>query len=93
MLNEITLRTCIEFAIATEEIGKRFYQRLAKKFADNTQISEIFQQLSKDEEVHRKQFVKLLGKTPQDEGVTSAPEKREYLKAMSISEFFSKRHG
>jgi len=29
----------------------------------------------------------------QDEGVSWAPEKSEYVKAMSISEFFSKSHG
>ena len=93
MIEDITLRNCIEFAVGTEEIGKRFYARLANKFSDNIEVAEIFRQLSKDEEVHRKQFLKLLEKIPQDKGVTSAPEKRAYVKAMSISEFFSKRHG
>ena len=93
MLTEVTLRNCIEFAVSTEEVGQRFYAHLATRFSDNAEVSRIFSQLSKDEELHKRQFTQLLTGIPQDEGVSWAPEKSEYLKAMSISEFFSRSHG
>ena len=93
MIEDITLKGCMEFAVATEELGIRFYTRLATKFGDNKDISQIFHQLADDEQVHKRQFTELLREAPADEGVSSSPEKREYLRAMSISEFFSHHHG
>lgn len=92
-MEEMTLKRCIEFAIATEENGARFYKRMAGKFAGNPEVSDLFKALAKDEMVHRKKFVNLLGKMPQESSVSNAPEQTEYLRAMSISEFFSHRHG
>ena len=92
-MEEMTLKKCIEFAVATEENGARFYKQMAGKFAANREISDLFKSLSKDETVHRKKFAKLLSKVPQDSGVSNAPEQSEYLRAMSISEFFSHRQG
>ena len=92
MIKEITLRGCIEFAVATEDIGAKFYSRLAKRFAGSQELANLFELLGKDEEVHKQQFLELLNHLPQQSGVTSAPEKSEYIRAMSISEFFS-HHG
>jgi len=92
-MEEITLKSCMEFAVATEDNGAKFYNILANKFADNQEISSLFKTLSKDETVHKQQFSELLGQVPQDTGVTNAPEKTEYLRAMSISEFFSHQQG
>ncbi|UCC59586.1 MAG: ferritin family protein [Dehalococcoidia bacterium] len=93
MIEDITLKGCIEFAVATEDNGIKFYNRLAQKFSDNKEVAEIFSRLAKDEEVHKAQFSRFLSDVPQEEGVTEAPEKHEYVKAMSISEFFSRSHG
>lgn len=93
MIEEITLKNCLEFAIKTEEIGSQLYERLARKLSDNTDVSETFQQLSRDEVVHKNQFSKLLEQLPDEAGIIEAPEKREYVKAMSISEFFSPTRG
>ena len=93
MIEDITLKNCLEFAIATEELGIKFYTSLANKFSDNKDTSQIFTQLAGDEQVHKNQFTELLRKAPADEGISISPEKREYLKAMSISEFFSHRKG
>ncbi len=92
-MEEMTLRKCIEFAVATEENGARFYRQMAGKFTANPEISDLFKALGKDETVHRKKFAKLLSKVPQESGVSNSPEQNEYLRAMSISEFFSHRQG
>jgi len=92
-MEEITLKKCIEFAISTEDTGAKFYDMMAGKFGTNQEISNLFKQLSKDEMVHKQQFSKLMGQVPPESGVSNAPEKSEYLRAMSISEFFSHHHG
>ena len=93
MIEDVTLKGCMEFAVATEELGTRFYTRAAAAFQDNQDVHQIFTQLAKDEEAHRRQFAEFLKRTPPDEGVSSSPEKVGYLRAMSISEFFSNREG
>lgn len=92
-MEQMTLKKCVEFAVATEENGARYYSRMARKFASNAEISGMFKSLAKDEVAHRKKFSKLLAKIPQESGVSNAPEQNEYLRAMSISEFFSSHQG
>lgn len=92
-MEEMTLRKCIDFAVATEENGARFYKRMAGKFTKNPEISDLFKVLGKDETVHRRKFARLLDKVPQESGASNAPEQNEYLRAMSISEFFSHHQG
>jgi rubrerythrin len=93
MLEDINLRTCLEFAVKTEETGAQFYGRLSKRFSATAEVADTFAQLGRDEVVHQNQFSKLLSSLPQEAGVTWAPEKSEYVKAMSISEFFSRTRG
>jgi len=92
-MEEITFKKCIEFAVATEDTGAKFYNIMAGKFADNQEISDLFKSLSRDEVVHKQKFSELLSQVPEDTGVSNTPEKREYLRAMSISEFFSHHQG
>jgi len=93
MIEDVTLRKCMQFAVMTEELGAKYYARMAKQFAENEEVKKIFDRLSKDEEIHRKQFEMLLEKTEEDIGVGKNPEKTAYLRAMSISEFFSHHEG
>ena len=93
MLEELTVRKAVEFAMKTEELGNIFYTRLAKKFSEDTEISEIFSLLAKDELTHRKQFNELLQKVPEDPGVSSRDERMALLKIMSRSEFFMGESG
>ena len=93
MLEDISLKSCIEFAVATEDIGAKFYGRLAKKFAGSQEIANLFELLGKDEQVHKQQFSELLKHVPEEEGEASAPEKSQYVRAMSIGEFFSRYQG
>ena len=93
MIEDMTLKGCMEFAVATEELGARVYTRLAHKFADNKEMADLFSRLAADEQVHKKQFAELCEQAPVEEGISDTPEKREYLKVMSMSEFFSHHRG
>lgn len=93
MLEELTLKGCIEFAIATEAYGAKHYARLAEKFSQDPEITKIFTKLSEDELIHKQQFTELLAKAPQDGSKDPSPEKGDYLKAMSYSAFFSPYQG
>lgn len=92
MIEGISLRGCLEFAVATEDAGAKFYNRLAKRFAGSQEVANLFESLGKDEQLHKQQFSELLDRLPREVGITMAPEKSEYVRAMSISEFFS-HHG
>jgi len=89
MIENITLKGCMKFAVATEELGTKIYARLAAKFADSKDIAQLFSRLSEDEKVHKHQFEELLRKAPADEATNSSPEELDYIRAMSHSEFFS----
>ena len=91
MFEDVTLRQTVEFAITTEELGAKYYERFAKKFEDDEEIQQIFTQLAQDEVGHEKQFRKLLDKLPPEP--TEHDEKYQVLKAWSLSEFFSRRRG
>ncbi|MEJ2110336.1 MAG: ferritin family protein [Acidobacteriota bacterium] len=93
MLEELTLKGCIEFAITTEAYGAEHYARLAEKFSQDPEITKIFSRLSEDELVHKQQFTELLAKSLQAGAKDPPPEKSDYLKAMSYSAFFSPYQG
>jgi rubrerythrin len=93
MIEDITLKGCLGFAVATEELGARVYTRLAAKFDDTKDIALLFSRLAEDEQVHKRQFTELIKKAPAGEDISNSPEKSEYLKAMSLSEFFSHNRG
>ncbi|MBN2320810.1 MAG: ferritin family protein [Acidobacteria bacterium] len=93
MIEDLTLKGCIEFAIATEEFGAENYSRLARKFGDIQDISQLFSRLSEDERVHKKQFSELLSGTGGSTANDKSPEMNDYLKGMSHSLFFSPYQG
>ena len=93
MITEVSLKGCLEFAVATEDAGAKFYSQLAGRFADNREVAELFELLSKDEVVHKQQFTELLNHVPEETGITITPEKSDFIKAMSTSEFFSSQRG
>jgi rubrerythrin len=93
MIENVTVKHCIEFAVATEDIGAKYYARLADKFSSAKEVSDLFKQLGKDEQIHRQQFSELLNALPPETDLSNSPEKTQYVRAMSISEFFSHHHG
>jgi rubrerythrin len=93
MIEDLTLKGCIEFAIATEEFGSENYARLAEKFSHNPEIAKLFTTLSEDELVHKQQFSQLKAKAPEEAAEGQSSEMNDYLKAMSHSLFFSRYQG
>ena len=93
MLEELTPRKAIEFAMKTEELGQIFYKRLAGKYEENKEMAELFTLLARDEAVHEKQFRSLMETTPPDEFVSNQEERLQYLRIMSMSQFFMGEKG
>jgi rubrerythrin len=90
MAEDLTLRECIQLAVTTEQIGRKFYERLARKFADDKVVADIFSQLAEDEKAHEKQFTRLLDRVPKQELQPERYELHQFLRATAISEFFQK---
>ena len=86
-MESISLRKCLNLAVVTEQVGAKFYDKMAKRFADNPEVGPVFAQLSKDEEAHEAQFKALLEKAP-DEELGGDFETQMVLRATAISEFF-----
>jgi rubrerythrin len=88
MIEELTLRKALEFAIKTEELGASFYDEMAEKFQDKAELKELFSVLARDEEVHQFQFKSLLKDLPADEKGEVPEHEQEYLQAISADEIF-----
>ena len=91
-VEDITLRKAVQFAISVEQLGNECYERLARRFSDDEEISRVFSVLAKDELLHEKHLQKLLVMIPEEEPEGYA-EKYGVLRAMSLSEFFTSRDG
>jgi rubrerythrin len=89
MLKGMTLRKIIEFAVTTEELGAKFYDRMAKMFADKPEVAEVFSQLARDEQAHRGQFQAILENAPATFDDAVEYERAQYLRALAISEVFA----
>ena len=88
MLDELTLRKAVEFAVKTEEAGAIFYKKLARRFADNREVKELFSSLAKEEEAHQATFQRFLQEVPDEVPYKSQQERLAVLRAMAMSEFF-----
>jgi rubrerythrin len=88
VLEDLTIAKAVDFAIKTEETGAKVYSKLANRFADNQELKELFELLAKEEVAHQRTFEKLRERLP-EEPVSGGPEQMQYLRAMSISEFFA----
>ncbi|MHC4606752.1 MAG: ferritin family protein [Planctomycetota bacterium] len=93
MLSKLTVRNAVEFAVRTEELGRMFYKKMAEKFGDKAELKEMFQLLAGDEALHEKQFRGLLEKLQEDPAETVNEEQFGYLRAMSLSRFFTGEEG
>lgn len=92
MIQDISLTKAVEFAIKTEQLGAAFYDRLATKFAADTEVAEVFSVLARDEEVHELQFRKILKDLPPHEHEELSEADRGYLGAISAAEIFQGNH-
>jgi rubrerythrin len=89
MIKEPTVRKAVEMAIQTEEVGIKFYQRIARTFEERPEIAETFRRLAEDEKNHVARFRTLLETAPENpREMQSVPERLEYLRAITVSEVF-----
>ncbi len=88
---DFNLQKAIELAVITEQNGQRFYNRLAKRFDDEEELSRIFTRLARDEELHEEQFRRLQERVPEEspDEKEARPYGASYLRAISLSRFFS----
>ena len=92
MSKQITLKSCVEFAVATESELSEYYDYLSEQCSEDQELADLFKTLSKDEEVHEKQFEQLLEKvSDNDEGLPA--KENDFLLAMSMSKTFSDLYG
>jgi len=90
MAEKFTLKESIQLAVTTEQLGRDFYLRMAKKFGDKKDIADVFTQLAEDEKAHEAQFKAMVDKIPPQEDKPERYELFQFLRATAISEFFQK---
>jgi rubrerythrin len=88
VIEDLTLRKAVQFAVKTEELGAAFYRRLATHFASDKEVNQVFALLAKDEDTHLAQFKALLDTVPAGEDALQY-EQEQYLRAMATAEIFS----
>jgi len=93
VLEELTTRKAVEFAVQTEELGAVFYAKLAEKFGTDEEIRGLVSSFAHDEKAHGAQFRRLLDRVPPDPKVSNLAERLAFLKIMSRSEFFMGAEG
>lgn len=90
-MENLTLRKAIEMAVATEELGAKYYSEIAGKFSDETEVANVFQQLAADEEAHETQFRRLLDEVPAEKNQVGEDDAGLLLRAAATSQFFDKK--
>lgn len=90
MIENVTAESCVAFAIKTEELGAELYQGLARKFAADVELRELFERLGREEVEHVEQ-IRAMGErlVPRFRDRRVSAEERDYLRAMSMSDIFS----
>jgi rubrerythrin len=92
MLRPLTLSSLVELAIATEQLGAKFYRDLARRFSEDAVLGALFEQLALEEEQHEDHFAQL-----RDTLLPAVHEidggQQRYLQAMAVSQFFTLRSG
>ena len=94
MLQNVTAETCLAFAIETEELGAELYRGLALKFAGDGELRELFEGLGREEVDHGQQ-IRAMGErlVPRFRDRPIPAEEQDYLRAMSMSDVFSRPTG
>ena len=92
MLEQLMVKKAVEFAVTMEKLGAQIYDKLAKRFADQPDLVEVFSTLARDEVAHEREFKALLERLPLEDKPLQY-EQEQYLRAMAISEIFSEEKG
>jgi rubrerythrin len=81
----LTPEMCVEFALRTEEAGAELYDRLARKFASDGELAELFRDLGRDELQHAQLFRVLRDRLSQRPEARPLPPDQ----AMVVADVFS----
>jgi rubrerythrin len=92
VIEKLTLKNAVEFAIKTEQLGAKLYGGLAMKYAGHDELRQLFEGLARDEVAHENQFKDLRDKLPEDEQGELSEADSEYLMALSKAELFFGGH-
>lgn len=94
MIRNVTAESCVAFAIETEEMGAQLYQGLARRFARDVELRELFEQLGREEVDHAEQ-IRTMGErlVPRLRNRPVTAEEQDYLRAMSMSDVLNRPGG
>lgn len=91
-MEQAATQELIEFAIETEKLGSIFYEKMARRLRNETEVSELFLTLSQDEKKHERDLNKVYKVIKVSLGSNEA-ERRGALRIISRSEFFIGKDG
>ena len=83
-VTELTVRSALELAATIEDKAAQRYEALARKYADDEPLADVFSQLAKDEADHGAHFTDLLQRAP-DEGTLEDKEEALNLLRASVA--------
>lgn len=86
MIKEDDIKEFIEIAVEMEKMGCTFYEKMAAAFSRDTEISELFSVLAKDERIHEKMFRGLLSNLPGLANPRTKEDSIAFLKIMVLPE-------
>lgn len=92
MIENVTVRRALEFAVEAERLGAKFYTRLAEAWGDEPELGEMFATLARDENRHEQQVRDLIAQLGDAAGEDLAPGESDYLRAISTAEIFYGNH-
>jgi rubrerythrin len=93
MSTDWTPKRAVDFALATEQLGERFYHRMANRFSEHPDVSQVFRQLAEDEDQHHQQFARLLEAVEDDSAGQREYERQQVLRLEAQQQFFSRAAG
>lgn len=92
MIENVTVRRALEFAIEAERIGAQFYSRLAETWQDEPELTEMLATLARDETRHEQQVRDILEGLGAAAGDELPAAESDYLRAISTAEIFYGNH-
>jgi len=92
VVEDLTLSKAIDFAVETEKLGHHLYTRLARRFEGDEELYELFSTLAEDEMQHAARFAQL-SDAAAVQGDDLSFEQKQYLRAVSLSDIFSREAG
>ena len=90
MADDLTVAKCLDLAIKSEDLGAELYARLARKFGQDRELSELFEGLGRDEIQHRELFRSMRDRAvSSSQGRILSNDQKNYLRAMSFADLVS----